>query len=46
VPTSWQLFSQNLASITGGSEGIKATVYVYNNTNVGRWVDNVALEER
>jgi hypothetical protein len=32
--------------ITGGSEGIRGGVWVYNNTNVDILVDNVALEER
>ncbi len=46
-PTNtWLLFSQNLATISGGTEGIRGSIWVYNLTNANLYVDNVALEER
>lgn len=46
TPTaSWQLFSQDF-TVSGGSEGIRGSVWVYNNTAVNVRVDNLALEER
>lgn len=46
VSTTWQTFSQDLAAISGGSQGVQATVLVYNNTTTNVRIDNVALEER
>lgn len=46
VSTAWQTFTQDLGTISGGSQGVQATVLVYNNTTTNVRIDNVDLEER
>jgi hypothetical protein len=43
---TWQSMSPDLATITGGAEGIRGSIWVINNTSGYIYVDDVALDRR